>query len=211
MSLYANKTYNKTPQTWVSVVCKYTADTFPDFIIHQLLILTEILGKGPQSMNGPCLQVLFNLLSLSSVLSNEEHTTIINSVLCVVYEHLHGKDWNEALNILKLAVSRSSHLVLPATLSPHKVVGATSTQYELPGLTLSFDFDLNNLKKNEKERNVGKIFSMNVYDYRTMEPMVSSWHHPVPSQVNTRELVRSTINACFSSKLTAANDKTNEI
>ncbi|XP_078495055.1 protein furry homolog-like [Ciona intestinalis] len=211
MSLYANKTYNKTPQTWVSVVCKYTADTFPDFIIHQLLILTEILGKGPQSMNGPCLQVLFNLLSLSSVLSNEEHTTIINSVLCVVYEHLHGKDWNEALNILKLAVSRSSHLVLPATMSPHKVIGTTSTQYELPGLTLSFDFDLNNLKKNEKERNVGKIFSMNVYDYRTIEPMVSSWHHPTPSQANTRELVRSIINACFSSKLTAANDKTNEI
>jgi len=46
MSLYVHGSYNKGAQTWVSVVCKYVHETFPDALEEQLSFLSEMLDKG---------------------------------------------------------------------------------------------------------------------------------------------------------------------
>ena len=46
MHLYSTNTYNKSVQTWISVVCKYVYETFPLALDTQLTFLTEMLEKG---------------------------------------------------------------------------------------------------------------------------------------------------------------------
>ena len=58
MSLYSNKTYNKSVQTWVNVVCKYVYETFPQALLAQLTFLNEMLEKGIWSSRKVCALIL---------------------------------------------------------------------------------------------------------------------------------------------------------
>ncbi|XP_076807227.1 protein furry homolog-like isoform X2 [Clavelina lepadiformis] len=188
MSLYSNNTYNKSMPTWVNVVCKYVYETFPQALLLQLTFLTEMLDKGHTSFHVSCLHVSHSLLSLSPALSDEGNCTVIHELLHTVSKHLNSKQyWKESLSILKLAVSRSSQLASPSSTSSLRQSGDVTEMLELPGLTLSFKFDLSNTQhvreRSPENKDVPSQFG-------------SSWRKPHLSQRRTRERLRSVLSTC---------------
>eukprot|EP00057_Strongylocentrotus_purpuratus_P024369 XP_011678843.1 PREDICTED: protein furry homolog [Strongylocentrotus purpuratus] len=68
-----------------------------------------------------------------------------DNLLRVIAKYVQGVHWQDSLNILKVAVSKSSSLVKPPSLSDHhnRVVSlALDHRKELPGRTMEFTFDL---------------------------------------------------------------------
>uniref|UniRef100_A0A8I3NUQ0 FRY microtubule binding protein n=1 Tax=Canis lupus familiaris TaxID=9615 RepID=A0A8I3NUQ0_CANLF len=146
MTLYKTHSYTRDCATWVNVVCRYLHEAYADITLNMVTYLAELLEKGLPSMQQPLLQVIYSLLSYMdlSVVPVKQFNV---EVLKTIEKYVQSVHWREALNILKLVVSRSASLVLPSyqhsdlsKIEIHRVW--TSASKELPGKTLDFHFDI---------------------------------------------------------------------
>uniref|UniRef100_A0A8C5LAR1 Uncharacterized protein n=1 Tax=Jaculus jaculus TaxID=51337 RepID=A0A8C5LAR1_JACJA len=156
MSLYSTHTYSRDCSSWVSVVCRYLHDSFPDATFSLVTYLAELLEKGLSSMQQSLLQIIYSLLShvdLSAAPAKQFNLEIIK----IIGKYVQSPYWREALNILKLVVSRSASLVVPSDVP--KTYGAdvgspeisftkifNNVSKELPGKTLDFHFDISEVR-----------------------------------------------------------------
>uniref|UniRef100_A0A8D1K0L7 FRY like transcription coactivator n=1 Tax=Sus scrofa TaxID=9823 RepID=A0A8D1K0L7_PIG len=152
MSLYSTHTYSRDCANWINVVCRYLHDSFSDATFSLVTYLAELLEKGLSSMQQSLLQIIYSLLShidLSAAPVKQFNLEIIK----IIGKYVQSPYWKEALNILKLVVSRSASLVVPNDIpktyggdigSPEisftKIFNNVSK--ELPGKTLDFHFDI---------------------------------------------------------------------
>ncbi|KAB1267757.1 Protein furry-like protein [Camelus dromedarius] len=146
MTLYKTHSYTRDCATWVNVVCRYLHEAYADITLNMVTYLAELLEKGLPGMQQPLLQVIHSLLSYMdlSVVPVKQFNV---EVLKTIEKYVQSVHWREALNILKLVVSRSASLVLPSyqhselsKIEIHRVW--TSASKELPGKTLDFHFDI---------------------------------------------------------------------
>uniref|UniRef100_A0A452VB32 FRY microtubule binding protein n=1 Tax=Ursus maritimus TaxID=29073 RepID=A0A452VB32_URSMA len=146
MTLYKTHSYTRDCATWVNVVCRYLHEAYADITLNMVTYLAELLEKGLPSMQQPLLQVIYSLLSYMdlSVVPVKQFNV---EVLKTIEKYVQSVHWREALNILKLVVSRCASLVLPSyqhsdlsKIEIHRVW--TSASKELPGKTLDFHFDI---------------------------------------------------------------------
>lgn len=146
MTLYKTHTYTRDCATWVNVVCRYLHEAFADITLNMVTYLAELLEKGLPCMQQSLLQMIYSLLCHMD-LSGIPVKQFNMEVLKTIEKYVQSIHWKEALNILKLVVSRSASLVLPA----HKHSGLSkmeisrlwnSSSKELPGKTLEFHFDI---------------------------------------------------------------------
>uniref|UniRef100_A0A674JRY0 FRY microtubule binding protein n=1 Tax=Terrapene triunguis TaxID=2587831 RepID=A0A674JRY0_9SAUR len=146
MTLYKTHSYTRDCATWVNVVCRYLHEAFADITLSMVTYLAELLEKGLPSMQQSLLQMIYSLLSYMD-LSGIPVKQFNMEVLKTIEKYVQSIHWREALNILKLVVSRSASLVLPSyqhgdlsKMEIHRVWNSTSK--ELPGKTLEFHFDI---------------------------------------------------------------------
>ncbi|RLW08442.1 hypothetical protein DV515_00003164 [Chloebia gouldiae] len=146
MTLYKTHSYTRDCATWVNVVCRYLHEAFPDITLSMVTYLAELLEKGLPSMQQSLLQMIYSLLSyvdLSAIPVKQFNMEVLKTI----EKYVQSIHWREALNILKLVVSRSASLVLPSyqhsdlsKMEIHRVWNSASK--ELPGKTLEFHFDI---------------------------------------------------------------------
>uniref|UniRef100_A0A8D2J4S7 FRY microtubule binding protein n=1 Tax=Varanus komodoensis TaxID=61221 RepID=A0A8D2J4S7_VARKO len=146
MTLYKTHSYTRDCATWVNVVCRYLHEAFADVTLNMVTYLAELLEKGLPSMQQSLLQIIYSLLSYMD-LSGIPVKQFNMEVLKTIEKYVQSIHWREALNILKLVVSRSASLVLPSykhselsKMEIHRVWNSASK--ELPGKTLEFHFDI---------------------------------------------------------------------
>ncbi|XP_068258694.1 protein furry homolog-like isoform X6 [Nyctibius grandis] len=152
MSLYSTHSYSRDCSNWINVVCRYLHDSFSDATFNLVTYLAELLEKGLSSMQQSLLQIIYSLLShidLSTAPVKQFNLEIIK----VIGKYVQSPYWKEALNILKLVVSRSASLVVPNDIpkSYGGDIGSPEISFtkifnnvskELPGKTLDFHFDI---------------------------------------------------------------------
>ncbi|XP_026682942.1 protein furry [Diaphorina citri] len=108
-----------------------------------------VLEKGPSQMQLPVLNIIHCMLHYVDLNSSSHFNA---ELLRVIAKHIEGVNYKEALNILKLVVTRSSTLVTPPQLH-HQYINweshSTSShssfsefKKELPGRTMEFTIDL---------------------------------------------------------------------
>ncbi|KAH0616207.1 hypothetical protein JD844_027161 [Phrynosoma platyrhinos] len=152
MSLYSTHSYSRDCSNWINVVCRYLHDSFSETTFNLVTYLAELLEKGISSMQQSLLQIIYSLLShidLSAAPVKQFNLEIIK----IIGKYVQSPYWKEALNILKLVVSRSASLVVPNDI-PKSYGGDISSpeisftkifnnvSKELPGKTLDFHFDI---------------------------------------------------------------------
>ncbi|KAJ7396743.1 hypothetical protein BTVI_142063 [Pitangus sulphuratus] len=146
MTLYKTHSYTRDCATWVNVVCRYLHEAFADITLSMVTYLAELLEKGLPSMQQSLLQMIYSLLSymdMSAIPVKQFNVEVLKTI----EKYVQSIHWREALNILKLVVSRSASLVLPSyqhsdlsKVEIHRVWNSASK--ELPGKTLEFHFDI---------------------------------------------------------------------
>ncbi|XP_078684764.1 protein furry homolog-like isoform X1 [Branchiostoma floridae x Branchiostoma belcheri] len=151
MSLYSNHTFGKPCKSWVSAVCKYLHDAYSDISLTLLTFLVEILEKGMMGTQQAVLQLLYSLLHQVDLGTAPIHQMNAD-LLRIIAKYVQSNHWQESLNILKLAVQRSSTLVSPEDIPELKDIKESSlsltdidvcpVKRDLPGPTLEFRFDV---------------------------------------------------------------------
>nr|XP_061786926.1 protein furry homolog [Nerophis lumbriciformis] len=148
MTLYKTRSYTRDPFSWVSVVCRYLHEAFCDITLNMVTYMAELLDKGLPSMQQSLLQIIYCLLShmdLAAVQVKQFNADVTKTIEKFV-QTVH---WKDALNILKLVVSRSASLVHPpygqaqgdlSNLEVSRVWDGSAKA--LPGKTLDFTFDI---------------------------------------------------------------------
>uniref|UniRef100_A0A4W6FJ93 FRY microtubule binding protein n=1 Tax=Lates calcarifer TaxID=8187 RepID=A0A4W6FJ93_LATCA len=148
MTLYKTRSYTRDPFSWVSVVCRYLHEAFSDITLNMVTYMAELLDKGLPSMQQSLLQIIYCLLShmdLTAVQVKQFNADVTKTIEKFV-QTVH---WKDALNILKLVVSRSASLVHPvyghtqgdlSNLEVSRVWDGSAKA--LPGKTLDFTFDI---------------------------------------------------------------------
>ncbi|KAJ8280140.1 hypothetical protein GJAV_G00050980 [Gymnothorax javanicus] len=146
MTLFKTRTYLRDPFSWVSVVCRYLHEAFSDITLSLVTYMAELLEKGLPSMQLSLLHIIYSLLSHMD-LSDIQFKPFNMEVLKTIEKFVQTVHWKEALNILKLVVSRSASLVLPSY--PHSEVSYLDigrvwegSSKALPGKTLDFHIDV---------------------------------------------------------------------
>ncbi|XP_041949099.1 protein furry homolog isoform X3 [Alosa sapidissima] len=146
MTLYKTRSYTRDPFSWVSVVCRYLYEAFADITLNMVTYMAELLDKGLPSMQQPLLQIIYSLLSHMDLALIQVKPFNVE-VLKTIEKFVQTVHWKEALNILKLVVSRSASLVLPSYghsdlshLEVSRVWDGSSKA--LPGKILDFHFDI---------------------------------------------------------------------
>ncbi|XP_061154958.1 protein furry homolog isoform X3 [Syngnathus typhle] len=148
MTLYKTRSYTRDPFSWVSVVCRYLHEAFSDITLNMVTYMAELLDKGLPPMQQSLLQIIYCLLShmdLSAV-----HVKQFNAdVTKTIEKFVQTVHWKDALNILKLVVSRSASLVHPVYGQAHGDISNLEVSRvwdgsakALPGKTLDFTFDI---------------------------------------------------------------------
>ncbi|XP_051534407.1 protein furry homolog isoform X1 [Myxocyprinus asiaticus] len=219
MTLYKTHSYTRDCFSWVNVVCRYLHEAFSDSTLNMVTYMTELLEKGLPSMQQTLLQIIYSLLShmdLSGI-----HAKPFNmEVLTTIEKFVQTAHWKEALNILKLVVSRSASLVSP--LSPQSNASNVDVRHvwdtpskALPGKTLNFHFDISETPvigqrydelhsslrqdgKNEGVINVAcSASSTSSGSYQNNHVLVPvSWKRPQSSQKRTREKLVNVLTLC---------------
>ncbi|XP_047676848.1 protein furry homolog isoform X4 [Tachysurus fulvidraco] len=147
MTLYKTHSYTRDCMSWVNVVCRYLHEAFSENTLCMVTYMAELLEKGLPSMQQSLLQIIYSLLThmeLSGIQAKSFNTDVLNTIEKFV-QTVH---WKEALNILKLVVSRSASLVLPSSSSSSSVSHVDQSRVwdtvskALPGKTLDFHFDI---------------------------------------------------------------------
>uniref|UniRef100_A0A3Q2NNL5 FRY microtubule binding protein n=1 Tax=Fundulus heteroclitus TaxID=8078 RepID=A0A3Q2NNL5_FUNHE len=148
MTLYKTRSYTRDPFSWVSVVCRYLHEAFSDITLNMVTYMAELLDKGIPSMQLPLLQIIYCLLSHMD-LTAVQVKQFNGDVMKTVEKFVHTIHWKDALNVLKLVVSRSASLVHPSyihtqgdlsNLEVSRVWDGSAKA--LPGKTLDFTFDI---------------------------------------------------------------------
>ncbi|XP_075051504.1 protein furry homolog-like isoform X1 [Mixophyes fleayi] len=221
MSLYSTHSYSRDCSNWINVVCRYLHDSFSDITFSLVTYLAELLEKGLTSMQQSLLQIIYSLLShidLSTAPVKQFNLEIIK----IIGKYVQSAYWKEALNILKLVVSRSASLVVPNDApksygdlaSPDipftKIFNCASK--ELPGKTLDFHFDISETPiigqkygdqhsaagRNGKPKAIAVTRSTSSTssgsNSNALVPV--SWKRPQLSQRRTREKLMNVLSLC---------------
>uniref|UniRef100_A0A7N9ANL5 Furry homolog a (Drosophila) n=1 Tax=Mastacembelus armatus TaxID=205130 RepID=A0A7N9ANL5_9TELE len=146
MTLYKTHSYTRDCFSWVSVVCRYLHEAFSDITFNLVMYMAELLEKGLPSMQQTLLQIIYSLLSHMD-LAGIQAKPFNMEVLKTIEKFVQTVHWREALNILKLVVSRSASLVQPSSPQSDLFYEDISrvwdrTSKALPGKTLDFHFDI---------------------------------------------------------------------
>ncbi|TRY66006.1 hypothetical protein DNTS_003783 [Danionella cerebrum] len=146
MTLYKTHSYTRDCFSWVNVVCRYIHETFSESTLSMVTYMTELLEKGVSHMQQTILQIIYSLLSHMD-LGTIQAKLFNMEVLTTIEKFVQTAHWREALNILKLVVSRSASLVSPS--SPQSNISTVDVRRvwdtpskALPGKTLDFHFDI---------------------------------------------------------------------
>ncbi|XP_053559954.1 protein furry homolog-like isoform X2 [Bombina bombina] len=222
MSLYSTHSYSRDCSNWINVVCRYLHDSFSDITFSLVTYLAELLEKGLASMQQSLLQIIYSLLShvdLSAAPVKQFNLEIIK----VIGKYVQSPYWKEALNILKLVVSRSASLVVPndapksyggdlgsPEISFTKIFNCASK--ELPGKTLDFHFDISETpiigqKYGDQHSAAGRNGKPKVIAVTRSTSSTSSgsnsnalvpvsWKRPQLSQRRTREKLMNVLSLC---------------
>jgi len=170
MNLYSNGQFGKDRVQWTKCVITYLSEyfeqchleetvsssTYSSFYYNWITFLTELLDKSPSNPRYQqcvfiCLSSLVTFVSFNDI---KAWTFINEELMTVIVRYINTSLWQEALDLIKLTVSKSSSLS-SFTASPSFFLGpqdsgqqqqAPVTQMffskkELPGRTLEFDFD----------------------------------------------------------------------
>ncbi|KAM9381894.1 protein furry homolog-like [Phaethornis superciliosus] len=222
MSLYSTHSYSRDCSNWINVVCRYLHDSFSDATFNLVTYLAELLEKGLSSMQQSLLQIIYSLLShidLSTAPVKQFNLEIIK----VISKYVQSPYWKEALNILKLVVSRSASLVVPNDIpkSYGGDIGSPEISFtkifnnvskELPGKTLDFHFDISETpiignKYGDQHSAAGRNGKPKVIAVTRSTSSTSSgsnsnalvpvsWKRPQLSQRRTREKLMNVLSLC---------------
>ncbi|XP_074085587.1 protein furry homolog-like isoform X6 [Macrotis lagotis] len=222
MSLYSTHTYSRDCSNWINVVCRYLHDSFSETTFNLVTYLAELLEKGLSSMQQSLLQIIYSLLShidLSAAPVKQFNLEIIK----VIGKYVQSPYWKEALNILKLVVSRSASLVVPNDIpkSYGSDIGSPEISFtkifnnvskELPGKTLDFHFDISETpiignKYGDQHSATGRNGKPKVIAVTRSTSSTSSgsnsnalvpvsWKRPQLSQRRTREKLMNVLSLC---------------
>uniref|UniRef100_A0A8D2IFY6 FRY like transcription coactivator n=1 Tax=Urocitellus parryii TaxID=9999 RepID=A0A8D2IFY6_UROPR len=222
MSLYSTHTYSRDCSNWINVVCRYLHDSFSDTTFNLVTYLAELLEKGLSSMQQSLLQIIYSLLShidLSAAPAKQFNLEIIK----IIGKYVQSPYWKEALNILKLVVSRSASLVVPNDIPKTYVgdIGSPEISFtkifnnvskELPGKTLDFHFDISETpiignKYGDQHSAAGRNGKPKVIAVTRSTSSTSSgsnsnalvpvsWKRPQLSQRRTREKLMNVLSLC---------------
>ncbi|KAM6985914.1 protein furry homolog [Aplochiton taeniatus] len=221
MTLYKTRSYTRDPFSWVSVVCRYLHEAFCDMTLNMVTYMAELLEKGLPSMQQSLLQIIYCLLSHMD-LTAVQVKQFNNDVLKTIEKFVHTVHWKDALNILKLVVSRSASLVHPAY-GHHGQAGELSnlevsrvwdgSSKALPGKTLDFTFDISETpvigrRFDELQGSGGREGKARVMAVTRSTSSTSSgsnsntvlvpvsWRRPQSSQKRTREKLVNVLSLC---------------
>ncbi|XP_012988600.2 protein furry homolog isoform X3 [Esox lucius] len=216
MTLYKTHSYTRDCFSWVNVVCRYLHEAFSDITLNMVTYMAELLEKGLSSMQQTLLQIIYSLLSHMD-LSVIEPKPFNMEVLKTIEKFVQTAHWREALNILKLVVSRSASLVQPA--SPHSELSNLDLRVwersskALPGKTLAFTFDISEtpvigrryeeLQGSPGREGKNRVIAVTRSTSSTSSGSSSnnvlvpvSWKRPQSSQKRTREKLVNVLSLC---------------
>uniref|UniRef100_A0A672MUN7 FRY microtubule binding protein n=1 Tax=Sinocyclocheilus grahami TaxID=75366 RepID=A0A672MUN7_SINGR len=218
MTLYKTRSYTRDPFSWVNVVCRYLHEAFSDITLSLVTYMAELLDKGLPSMQQPLLQIIYSLLSHMD-LAGIQVKPLNVEVLKTIEKFVQTVHWKEALNILKLVVSRSASLSLPsythgdlAHLEVSRMMWDGSSK-ALPGKTLEFHFDISETPvigrryddlqgsggRDGKARAIAVTRSTSSTSSGSNSNTVLvpvSWKRPQSSQKRTREKLVNVLSLC---------------
>ncbi|KAI9547921.1 hypothetical protein NQZ68_012938 [Dissostichus eleginoides] len=217
MTLYKTHSYTRDCFSWVNVVCRYLHEAFSDITLNLVTYMAELLEKGLPSMQQTLLQIIYSLLSHMD-LSGIQAKPFNMEVLKTIEKFVQTVHWGEALNILKLVVSRSASLVQPSfpqsDLSNEDMSRVWDRSSKaLPGKTLDFHFDISETpvigrRFDDLQRSPGQdVKSRTTAVTRSTSSTSSgstsnnvlvpvSWKRPQSSQKRTREKLVNVLSLC---------------
>ncbi|XP_039986284.1 protein furry homolog isoform X4 [Xiphias gladius] len=217
MSLYKTHSYTRDCFTWVNVVCRYLHEAFSDITLSLVTYMAELLEKGLPSMQQTLLQIIYSLLSHMD-LTGIQAKPFNMEVLKTIEKFVQTVHWREALNILKLVVSRSASLVQPSSPQSDLSYEDISRVWDrsskaLPGKTLDFHFDISETpvigrRYDDLHRSPGQdVKSRTTAVTRSTSSTSSgstsnnvlvpvSWKRPQSSQKRTREKLVNVLSLC---------------
>lgn len=218
MTLYKTRSYTRDPFSWVNVVCRYLHEAFADITLSLVTYMAELLDKGLPSMQQPLLQIIYSLLSHMDLAGIQVKPFNVE-VLKTIEKFVQTVHWKEALNILKLVVSRSASLSLPsyahgdlAHLEVSRMMWDGSSK-ALPGKTMEFHFDISETPvigrryddlqgsggRDGKARAIAVTRSASSTSSGSNSNTVLvpvSWKRPQSSQKRTREKLVNVLSLC---------------
>uniref|UniRef100_A0A4W6DYN4 FRY microtubule binding protein n=1 Tax=Lates calcarifer TaxID=8187 RepID=A0A4W6DYN4_LATCA len=217
MTLYKTHSYTRDCFSWVNVVCRYLHEAFSDITLSLVTYMAELLEKGLPSMQQTLLQIIYSLLSHMD-LSGIQAKPFNMEVLKTIEKFVQTAHWREALNILKLVVSRSASLVQPSSPQSDLSYEDISRVWDrsskaLPGKTLDFHFDISETpvigrRYDDLQRSPGQdVKSRTTAVTRSTSSTSSgstsnnvlvpvSWKRPQSSQKRTREKLVNVLSLC---------------
>ncbi|XP_061575672.1 protein furry homolog isoform X2 [Cololabis saira] len=217
MTLYKTRSYTRDCFSWVNVVCRYLHEAFSDIALSLVTYMAELLEKGLPNMQQTLLQIIYSLLSHMD-LSGIQAKPFNVEVLETIEKFVQTVHWREALNILKLVVSRSASLVQPSFPQSDLSYEDVSRVWDrsskaLPGKTLDFHFDISETpvigrRYDDLQRSQGHdVKSMTTAVTRSTSSTSSgsnsnnvlvpvSWKRPQSSQKRTREKLVNVLSLC---------------
>ncbi|XP_051541423.1 protein furry homolog isoform X3 [Myxocyprinus asiaticus] len=218
MTLYKTRSYTRDPFSWINVVCRYLHEAFSDITLSLVTYMAELLDKGLPSIQQPLLQIIYSLLSHMDLAGIQVKPFNVE-VLKTLEKFVQTVHWKEALNILKLVVSRSASLSLPsyahgdlANLEVSRMMWDGSSK-ALPGKILEFHFDISETPvigrryddlqgsggRDGKARAIAVTRSTSSTSSGSNSNTVLvpvSWKRPQSSQKRTREKLVNVLSLC---------------
>ncbi|XP_035478358.2 protein furry homolog isoform X3 [Scophthalmus maximus] len=217
MTLYKTHSYTRDCFSWVNVVCRYLHEAFSDITLSLVTYMAELLVKGLPSMQQTLLQIIYSLLSHMD-LNGIQAKPFNIEVLKTIEKFVQTVHWREALNILKLVVSRSASLVQPSAPQSDLCYEDISRVWErstkaLPGKTLDFHFDISETpvigrRYDDLQRSPGQDAKSRTTALTRSTSSTSSgstannvlvpvsWKRPQSSQKRTREKLVDVLSLC---------------
>uniref|UniRef100_A0A667XRB5 FRY microtubule binding protein n=1 Tax=Myripristis murdjan TaxID=586833 RepID=A0A667XRB5_9TELE len=217
MTLYKTHSYTRDCFSWVNVVCRYLHEAFSDITLSLVTYMAELLDKGLPSMQQTLLQIIYSLLSHMD-LSGIQAKPFNIEVLKTIEKFVQTAHWREALNILKLVVSRSASLVQPSSPQSDLFYEDVSRVWDrsskaLPGKTLDFHFDISetpvigrrydDLQGSPGQDGKSRAIAVTRSTSSTSSGSTSnnvlvpvSWKRPQSSQKRTREKLVNVLSLC---------------
>uniref|UniRef100_G3UKA5 FRY like transcription coactivator n=1 Tax=Loxodonta africana TaxID=9785 RepID=G3UKA5_LOXAF len=223
MSLYSTHTYSRDCSNWINVVCRYLHDSFSDTTFSLVTYLAESVSENnSKNIDSLVIPFIFCILSHQITIMFPSKADLSFLLKDVYYVFNQSPYWKEALNILKLVVSRSASLVVPSDIpktcggdigSPEisftKIFNNVSK--ELPGKTLDFHFDISETpiigNKYGDQHSAGRNGKPKVIAVTRSTSSTSSgsnsnalvpvsWKRPQLSQRRTREKLMNVLSLC---------------
>lgn len=137
MSLYSRRCFSKDSFQWTKCVVKYLYDAYSPVLPKILPMLVDILESGPRQAQRMIAPILFCILTYVDMTSPSwDDIDGFNAQLTRFYvKYLNGDQWRDAIQIIKLMISRSSYLANSTSVN----------RGELPGRTMDFTLDVESI------------------------------------------------------------------